>query len=163
MRLNTHFQTRSNALYTRNNTIVQNVDSTIQRVYHVLSWYTPQLIVPLISSLLSQLLNFTYFSASHLPYLMMIDHDAFLPAVVMLSHTPCHLNINSCRQYNGTHFDDTAPAPRSVQMYQTHHISSVRHKAKVRAHITHLSTVNVHSNRPIDCQCPLCPTSIIRR
>ena len=35
---------------------------------------------------------------------MMIDHDAFLPAVVMTSYTPCCTNIS--RQYDGTHYND---------------------------------------------------------
>jgi hypothetical protein len=35
---------------------------------------------------------------------MMIDHDAFLPAVVMTSYTPCCTNIS--RQYDGTHYYD---------------------------------------------------------
>ena len=36
--------------------------------------------------------------------MMMIDHDAFLPAVVMTSYTPCCTNIS--RQYDGTHYYD---------------------------------------------------------
>ena len=36
--------------------------------------------------------------------MMMIDHDAFLPAVVMTSYTPCCTNIS--RQYDGTHYND---------------------------------------------------------
>jgi hypothetical protein len=36
--------------------------------------------------------------------MMMIDHDAFLPAVVMTSNTPCCTNIS--RQYDGAHYND---------------------------------------------------------
>ena len=35
---------------------------------------------------------------------MMIDHDEFLPALVMTSYIPCCTNIS--RQYDGTHYYD---------------------------------------------------------
>ena len=70
---------------------------------------------PLISvahSFFPQLSILFIFSVTHLftytAYfltMMMIDHDAFLPAVVMTSYTPCCTNIS--RQYDGTqHYND---------------------------------------------------------
>jgi hypothetical protein len=73
----------------------------------------------------------------------MIDHDEFFPAVVMMSHTPCHVNIH--RQYDGTHYNNNA---QHGAWY-----SSTKHTTLPlpgKSQRTHLSTVNVHNARPID-------------
>ena len=54
--------------------------------------------------------------------MMMIDHDAFLPAVVMTSYTPCCTNIS--RQYDGTHYYDNTTqhnTATSTTVLLTHH------------------------------------------
>ena len=114
MRLNNQIQTRLNASYTKNNVATRNDVWPKRGVF---------LIVPKEHSLHSDLSSRSPFTSSHncqfctflvpLTFLltlhifltmMMIDHDAFLPAVVMTSYTPCCINISS--QYDGTHYDD---------------------------------------------------------
>jgi hypothetical protein len=65
---------------------------------------------------------------------MMIDHDGFLPAVVMMSQIRCHENIH--RQYDGTHCKNNAQ-------------HRARYNSTERTTFP-LSTVNVHKDRPID-------------
>ena len=59
-------------------------------------------------SILYILVSLTFLLTLHifLTMMMMIDHDAFLPAVVMTSYTPCCMHTNISRQYNGTHYKD---------------------------------------------------------
>ena len=73
----------------------------------------------------------------------MIDRDKFLPAVVMMSHTPCH--VNTCRQYNGTHYNNNAQ--HSVQYNSTKRTTLPLPGKSQR---TRLSTIIVHGARPID-------------
>lgn len=44
--------------------------------------------------------------------MLMINHDVFLPAIVMMSHTPCCSNISG--QYNGTHVLLTVMTPHNM-------------------------------------------------
>ncbi len=74
---------------------------------------------------------------------MMIDHAKCLPAVVMMSHTPCH--VNKRRQYNGTHYNDNA---QHGALYCSTKCTTLPLPGKSQR--THLSTINVHNNRPID-------------
>jgi hypothetical protein len=73
----------------------------------------------------------------------MLDHDEFLPAVVMMSHTPCHVNIR--RQYDGTNYNDNA------QQAGARYNSTERTTLPLpcESQRTHLSNVNVHNDRPI--------------
>ena len=73
----------------------------------------------------------------------MIDHDKFLPAVVMMSHTPCHVNIR--RQYDGTHYNDNAQHGARYNSTQRTTLPLPGESQR-----THLSTVTVHNDRPID-------------
>jgi hypothetical protein len=89
----------------------------------------------------------------------MIDHDEFLPAIVIMSHTSGHVNIS--RQYNRIHYNNNA-AQHGARYNITERTTLARQKVS-----THLSTANVHKARPIDsalfaqpmshnstCRCP---------
>jgi hypothetical protein len=76
---------------------------------------------------------------------MSFDHDKFLPPVIKLSTSPYCTNISS--PYNGTNTTTTT-------MHNTA-LSATLPKAQhfplpCKSQCTHLSTVNVHSARPID-------------
>jgi hypothetical protein len=75
--------------------------------------------------------------------MMQFDRDKFLPSFVKLSTSPCCTNIGS--QYDGTHYDDNA-------QHGTRYNSTKRTTLPLpgKSQRTHLSTVNVHNNRPID-------------
>jgi hypothetical protein len=70
---------------------------------------------------------------------MMIDHDKFLPAVVMMSHTLSHVNIR--RQYDGTHYNNNA---QHGTWYNSTEDTTLPLPGK--SECTHLSTKNVHTN-----------------
>ncbi len=97
------------------------------------------------------IVNFRIFSATYHFYIlhiflgpmMIIDHDEFFPAVVMMSHIPCHVNIR--RQYNCTHYNDNA---QHGARYNSTERTTLPLPGKSQC--THLSTINVHNNRPID-------------
>ena len=77
--------------------------------------------------------------------MMSFDHDKFLPPVIKLSTSPYCTNISS--PYNGTNTTTTT-------MHNTA-LSATLPKAQhfplpCKSQCTHLSTVNVHSARPID-------------
>ena len=71
---------------------------------------------------------------------MMIDHDKVLPAIVMMSHTPCHAYIR--RQYNGNN------NAQSGAWYNSTKRTTLPWPGKSQR--THLSTVNVQNARSID-------------
>jgi hypothetical protein len=71
---------------------------------------------------------------------MMIDHDKFLPAVVMMSHTPCHVNI--CRQYHSTHYNSSLNTALGITVPKC-----TAFPLPGKSQRTHLSTVNVHNAR----------------
>jgi hypothetical protein len=75
--------------------------------------------------------------------MMQFDHDKFLPPFVKWSTSPYCTNISS--QYNGTHYDDNA-------QHGARHNSTKRTTLPLpgKSQRTHLSTVNVHNDRPID-------------
>ncbi len=74
---------------------------------------------------------------------MTFDHDKFLPPFVKLSTSPRCTYFSS--QYNGTHNNDN---PQHGACYN----SSKRNTLPLpgKSQHTHLSTVNVHNNRPRD-------------
>ncbi len=74
---------------------------------------------------------------------MQFDHDKFLPPFVKLSTSPYCTNISS--QYNGTHNNDNT-------QHGARYNSTERTPLPLpgKSQCTHLSTVNVHNNRPID-------------
>jgi hypothetical protein len=75
--------------------------------------------------------------------MMTFDHDEFLPPFVKLSTSPCCTYFSS--QYNGTHYNDNA-------QHSARYNSTERTPLPLpgKSQRTHLSTVNVHSDRPID-------------
>jgi hypothetical protein len=73
----------------------------------------------------------------------MFGHDEFLPAAVMMSHTPCHVNLT--RQHNGTHYKNNAQ--HGAQFNST---KCTTLPLSGKSQCTHLSTINVHNTRPID-------------
>ena len=75
--------------------------------------------------------------------MMMLDHDEFLPAVVMMSHTPCHVNIR--RQYDGTNYNDNAQQAGA----RSNSTERTTLPLPCESQRTHLSNVNVHNDRPI--------------
>jgi hypothetical protein len=108
-------------------------------------------IPPHFSDLLT-IVKFTHFSTIYhfdllhifLGTMMTIDqHDEFLPAFVMMSHTPCHVNIHW--QYNGTHHNNNAQ--HGARYNSTKHTTV---PLPGKSQHTHLSTVNAHNARPID-------------
>ena len=80
----------------------------------------------------------TYFGT-----MMMIDHDKFLPTLVMMSHTLHHENI--CRQNDGPHYIKNA---QHCAWYKSTKRTTLPLPGKSQR--TYLSTVNVHNARPID-------------
>jgi hypothetical protein len=74
---------------------------------------------------------------------MRFDHDEFLPPFVKLSTSPYCINISS--QYDGSHYDDNA-------QHGARYNSTERTTLPLpgESQRTHLSTVNVHNDRPID-------------
>jgi hypothetical protein len=97
------------------------------------------------------IVNFCIFSATYhfcllhifLGTMMMIDHDKFLPTIVMMSHTPYHVNIR--KQYDSTHHNDNA---QHVAWYNSTKRTTLPLPGKSQR--THLYTANVHNNRPMD-------------
>jgi hypothetical protein len=75
--------------------------------------------------------------------MMRFDHDEFLPPFVKLSTSPYCINISS--QYDGSHYDDNA-------QHGARYNSTERTTLPLpgESQRTHLSTVNVHNDRPID-------------
>jgi hypothetical protein len=75
--------------------------------------------------------------------MMQFDHDEFLPPFVKLSTLPYCTNIRS--QYNSTHYDDNS-------QHGARYNSTERTPLPLpgESQRTHLSTVNVHNDRPID-------------
>jgi hypothetical protein len=67
----------------------------------------------------------------------------FLPAVVMMPHILCHVNL--LRQYNSTHYNSNA---QHGAWYNSTRRTTLPMSGKSQR--THLSTINVHNNRPID-------------
>jgi hypothetical protein len=74
---------------------------------------------------------------------MTFDHDEFLPPFVKLSTSPCCTYFSS--QYDGTHYIDNA---QHGARYNSTKRTTLPLPGKSQR--THLSTVNVHNNRPID-------------
>jgi hypothetical protein len=75
---------------------------------------------------------------------MQFDHDKFLPPFVKLSTSPHCTNISS--QYDGTHnYDDTT---QHGAWYNSTQRTTLPLPGKSQR--THLSTANVHNDRPID-------------
>ncbi len=74
---------------------------------------------------------------------MTFDHDKFLPPFVKLSTSPCCTYFSS--QYNGTHYNDNA-------QHSARYNSTERTPLPLpgKSQRTHLSTVNVINDRPID-------------
>jgi hypothetical protein len=73
----------------------------------------------------------------------MNDHDKFLPVIIMMSHTPCHVNIR--QQYNGTYYNNNA---QHGDWYNSTKLTTLPLPSK--SQLTHLSTINVLQNaRPI--------------
>jgi hypothetical protein len=75
--------------------------------------------------------------------MMTFDHDNFLLPFVKLSTSPC-CTYFSC-QYNGTHYDKNA---QHGAWYNNTKRTTLPLPGK--SHRIHLSTVNVHNDRPID-------------
>jgi hypothetical protein len=76
--------------------------------------------------------------------MMRLDHDEFLPPFVKLSTSPHCTNIRS--QYDGTHnYDDTTQHGARYNSTQRTTLPLPGESQR-----THLSTVNVHNDRPID-------------
>ena len=75
--------------------------------------------------------------------MMTFDHDKFLPRFVKLSTSPYCTNISS--QYNGTHYNDNA---QHGARYNSTKCTTLPLPGKSQC--THLSSVNVHNDRPID-------------
>ncbi len=75
--------------------------------------------------------------------MMQFDHDKFLPPFVKLSTSPCCKNISS--QYKGIHYDNNA---QHGAWYSSTECTTLPLPGKSQR--THLSTANVHNNRPID-------------
>ena len=75
--------------------------------------------------------------------MMTFDHINFLPPFVKLSTSPCCTYFSS--QYNSTHYNDNAQhgAPYNSTERTTLPLPG-------KSQCTHLSTINVHNNRPID-------------
>ncbi len=73
---------------------------------------------------------------------MMNDHDKFLPAIIMMSHTPCHVNIR--QQYNGTYYNNNA---QHGARYNSTKLTTL--PLPNESQRTHLSTINEHNARPI--------------
>jgi hypothetical protein len=74
---------------------------------------------------------------------MQFDHDKFLPLFIKLSTSPYCTNISS--QYNGTHYDNNA---QHGARYNSTKSTTLPLPGKSQR--THLSTINVHNDRPID-------------
>jgi hypothetical protein len=74
---------------------------------------------------------------------MTFDHDKFLPPFVKLSTSPRCTYFSS--QYNGTHYNDNA---QHGARYNSTKCTTLPLPGKSQH--THLSTVNVHNNRPKD-------------
>ncbi len=75
--------------------------------------------------------------------MMQFDHDKFLPPFVKLSTSPYCTNIRS--ECNGTHFDVNA---QHGAWYNSTERTTLPLPGKSQH--THLSTIKVHNNRPID-------------
>jgi hypothetical protein len=73
----------------------------------------------------------------------MIDYDKFLPAIVMMSHAPCHVSIR--RQYEGTHCNNNAQHGARHNNTECTTLS-----LPGESQHTHLSIINAHNARPID-------------
>ena len=72
---------------------------------HQTSHFGRPLLFPTIVNFHIFSVTYPFCSSAHIfCTMMMIDHDEFLPAVVMTSYTPCCTNIS--RQYDGTHYYD---------------------------------------------------------
>ena len=84
----------------------------------------------------------TYFSRT----MMMIDHDEFLPAVVMTSYIPCCTNIRS--EYDGTHYNDNDNTKQHGDEYN----STPRTPLPLHVDSTRTSKFNVtvHNDKQID-------------
>ena len=96
-------------------------------------------------SILHILVSLTFLLTAHIfRTMMMIDHDAFLPAVVMTSHTPCCININS--QYDGTHYND------NTAQHGDRYNSTSRTQLPLPVDSTRTSEFNVtvHNDKQID-------------
>ncbi len=90
--------------------------------------------------------TYSFCSSAHiLCTMMMIDHDAFLPAaVVMTSHTPCCTNTS--RQHDSTHYNDN-----TTQHGNQYNRTSCRSlPLPVGSTCTSESTVTVHNNKLLD-------------
>ena len=75
--------------------------------------------------------------------MMTFDHDEFLPPFVKLSTSPCCTYFSS--QYDGTHYYDSA---QHGARYNSTKRTTLPLPGKSQR--THLSTLNVHNNRPRD-------------
>jgi hypothetical protein len=75
--------------------------------------------------------------------MMTFEHDKFLPPFVKLSTSPCCTYFSS--QYDGTHNNDN---PQHGTRYNSTKRTTLPLPGKSQR--THLSTINVHNNRPID-------------
>jgi len=78
--------------------------------------------------------------------MMMIDHDAFLPAVVMTSYIPCCTNIRS--EYDGTHYNDNDNTTQHGDRYN----STFRTQLPLPVDSTRTSEFNVtvHNDKLLD-------------
>ena len=74
--------------------------------------------------------------------LVSFDHYEFLPPFVNLSSSPYCTNISS--QYNGTHYNNNSPHDAQYNSVECNTLP-----LPGKSQHTHLSTVNVHNNRPI--------------
>jgi hypothetical protein len=79
--------------------------------------------------------------------MMMIDHDAFLPAVVMTSHIPCCTNIRS--QYDGTHYNTNDNTTQHGDRYNS--TSRTQLPLPVDSTCTSEFNVTVHNDKLLDC------------
>ena len=88
--------------------------------------------------------TYPFCSSTYFLTMMMIDHDAFLPAVVMTSYTPCCTNIS--RQYDGTHYYD------NTTQHGDEYNSTPRTSLPLPVDSTRTSEFNVtvHNDKQID-------------
>ena len=121
-------------------------------MFHSVPWNHSSLLSSPFPTLLT-IVQFSHFSATY-PFcssahifrtMMMIDHDAFLPAVVMMSHTPYCTNIS--RQYDGTHYNDN-----TTRRHGDEYNSTPRTSLPLPVDSTRTSEFNftVHNDKLID-------------
>jgi len=78
--------------------------------------------------------------------MMMINHDEFLPAVVMTSYIPCCTNIRS--EYDGTHYNDNDNTTQHGDRYNS--TSRTQLPLPVDSTRTSEFNVTVHNDKQID-------------